>query len=202
MLVHFKVETCSSIDPIKVCTDLFDLNRCLCVLHKGKHENPHWHFQGETERTDVDAYIKTLTENHSKRIAKPTSRPAKRMKTEVTEDGYQYMLKESPPVVVWSSGHFTPEIIAELHEKSQGHVQELKQQMYYYVIEKLANVKEDLSVADAKTLHGYWRRIALSYYLDEDKMPPPNFQKLVLWYMAKYYTKKNRTVREYVSSHI
>jgi len=122
------------------------------------------------------------------------------MKTEVTEDGYQYMLKESPPVVVWSSGHFTPEIIAELHEKSQGHVQELKQQMYYYVLEQFEKrpIPDDM---ESKDVHNLWRRYAGRYYRSEDKMPPPNFQKLVLWYMSKHYKEKD-IIQDYIYARI
>jgi len=207
MLIHFKVETCSSIDPATVCRDVFGENRHLCVLHSGKHENPHWHFQGESDMKEIDAYIKRMCENHSKRIAAPSSRPAKRSKSEkkpVTEDGYQYMCKETPPRVVTGSSDFTPEVIEQLHAASEGHVAELKNQMYFYILEQITKKRFVYNVECdwCKETHANFRYYGLEYYTSNDKMPPPNFQKLVLWYMTKYYThthKKHADVMSYVS---
>lgn len=184
--------------------DLFAGKRYLCVLHvHGKSEKPHWHFQGETDHPDIDGYLKKVTENHSKRIANPNCRPHKRSKSDkkpVTEDGYQYMLKESPPQVVCASVDFTPQVCNELHEKSQEHVGELKQQMYYFVLEQFTKYPIPADM-ECKDVHNLWRRYAGRYYRTEDKMPPPNFQKLVLWYMSKHYKEKD-IIQDYIYARI
>lgn len=200
MLVHFKIETCSSVDPVSVAERIFTTGRHLVVLHKGKNENPHWHFQGETEipGKELDALIKEFCTNHSKYIKSKAARPAKRVKGDVTELGYQYMLKEDPPIVVSQNG-FTEEDISELHQKSQDHVDSLKNQLrdYLYEIED----RKPCHNYDPKEAHRRWRHRGIEYYINADKMPPPNFQKLLIWYMIKRF-QDNRVFRNYLSSKI
>lgn len=199
-LIHFKCETCVSVDPKQVATELFGTNKHLVVLHKGKNENPHWHFQGELAVSEqhYDLVRKQMADKHSKKIAAPKSRPVKAVKGEVTELGYQYMLKESPPVVVTSSG-FTQEIIDELHEASVAHVDSLKQNLMtvfqdleFMTMAKARKLNPKVTSTEVcKCTHNRARKLAAEYYLKEDKIPPPNIQKLILWYLMKTAVHRN-----------
>jgi len=193
-LIHFKVETCRTVDPEEVAEELFGDNQHLVVLHKGKHENPHWHFQGYTSTTPggVKEHLVALAAGHSKKIASPKSRPVKRMVKEVTDVGFQYMMKEGVDSVVVSQG-FTPEELEELHAKSEEHVASLKNQLYEYL-------EAHLTIDDVpKTVHGKARQLAMKYYLEAEKMPPPNLQKLVLWHMLRLAMAKSLTPRLYMT---
>lgn len=196
MLVHFKVETCSSIDPVDVARVVFDMNRYLVVLHKGKNENPHWHFQGDTTwaSSRLDEYLAELAANHTKKIAKPNSRPIKRAKKGIDEVGFQYMMKETPPTVV--STTFTEAELEELHAASEEHVDEMKNKLYHYLEERL-----DMSKTPAQ-VHAQARLLSGVYYLDENKMPPSNLQKLILWHIAKLAGKENEVFVSYVFERI
>lgn len=208
--IHFKVETCRSVDPAEICKAYFGENKCLCVLHKeGKNEIPHWHFQGWTSMTDkqTTAALKLIAEGHSKKIASPKSRPVKQKKVEPDDIGYQYMMKEEKPEVVYSSG-FEEEEFEELHEKSKEHVQELKDNLLNYLEEHLdLKMAVDPSSSRPKALHEQCRLLAYDYYTENDKMWPPNIQKLVLFHLAKIIRKKGEnilqlTARLYISKHM
>lgn len=181
-LAHFKCETCVSIDPKGVAENLFGENRYLVVLHKGKNENPHWHFQGELAVSNAQyaLVIKRMALGHSKKIAKPNSRPVKRAKNNITEVGYQYMMKEDPAVVVCSRG-FTEEELEELHEKSTEHVDELKAELRSVFQEKM----DFTVVVPSKDLHLQARIHGFEHYADKEKLPPPNFQRLVLFQLYR-----------------
>jgi hypothetical protein len=52
--LRVKIETCASVDPVqRVWKQVFNDQEHLCVLHKGKNENPHWYFQGEYPEDEV-----------------------------------------------------------------------------------------------------------------------------------------------------
>lgn len=206
-LVHWKMETCASLQPIQICSQIFSDREHLCVLHKGKNENPHWHFQGMCD--DVKALDKQLKEwanGHTKKIASEKSRPVKRAKKEITAEGYQYMMKENPPVVV--STTFTEEELAELHERSEGHNDQLKNQLLFCLMEKLnfdmdpkyAEKAKDpvwaakyptlCEVPEPKAIHKQARALAMDHYLELNKLPPPNLQKLILWHILRIAIEK------------
>lgn len=195
-LVHFKIEICRSVIPEQIVTSVFEDRKHLVVLHKGKNENPHWHFQGEThmDGKELDKFLATIAETHTKRIAAPKSRPVKRAKKDIDEVGYQYMMKENPPDVVSSCG-FTPEELEELHDKSDECVDQIKNQLYYYLIEKL-DWTEPKRIASSphddyqRTMHSRARELAMEYYIGVDKMPPPNLQKLILWHLVRIAKSK------------
>lgn len=190
MLVHFKSEFCGRLQTTlgEVTDKVFpDPNRFLVVLHKGKHENPHWHFQGETdlEPKDLDAYLKTLMATHSKRDVSEKSRPIKRAKKSIDDTGYQYMMKEATPSVVASRG-FTPEELDELHEASAEHVQALKDTLLNYFEDNLDfKLDADERATGPKIIHNRARSAAFKYYMTEKKMFPPNLQKLISYNVSR-----------------
>lgn len=195
-LIHFKVEVCRSIDPVALATTIFGTHKHLVVMHKGKKENPHWHFQGDTEMTSTRliSLFKATIASHSKLIANPQSRPLKQAKKKVDELGYQYMLKEQPPHVVTMCG-FTEEDIDSLHEASLMHVQQLKDKVYDYLLTKIdmsclggkpgGRKLDPTGEADCKARHKQFQMLCMDYYSEKDIMWPPNLQKLILYYMLK-----------------
>lgn len=188
-LIHFKCETCVSIDPKGVAEYLFGENQHLVVLHKGKNENPHWHFQGylQPSMKDYCALLSKLANGHSKKIAKPKSRPVKRKTEEATEMGFQYMLKEDPPIIVCFKG-FTQEQLDALHEASNAHVASLKSE----VLKVCEDIKfEDFADRKMVDLHNYARNRAFMHYVKVGKMPPPNFQTLVKWHLVNAAIRAN-----------
>lgn len=199
--IHFKVETCVSVDVVNLAISLFLQNKCLVVLHKGKNENPHWHFQGETEldESEIKKKLAEVAQGHTKKVSNPNSRPVKRRKVDADDLGYQYMMKEDPPKVVYSRG-FTEEELDELHEASKDHVEQLKNQLQYYLVDKIKWEEEDGKMINPKDLHPQFRRHAINYYMEEDKMPPPNLQKLILWYMLKM--SKDKVVHRYMVNYV
>jgi len=197
-LVHFKCETCSSIDPKGIADQLFGDNKYLVVLHKGKNENPHWHFQGDLA-VSTGEYCKTLkkmAEGHSKKIAKPGSRPVKRAMNNVNYTGYQYMLKEDPPHIVVMN-QFDDAEIEDLHKASLERQEELKSDLMRLFVQEFCQAdencfyeasEEDENVFDmdpSKDLHNRARVLAFKHYADLKKLPPPNFQRLVLFQLYR-----------------
>lgn len=262
-MIHLKIEVCQTVEIVDLAKSIFNSastdgkkrkapdEKALVVLHKGKHENPHWHLQGQTTLSpkDLVALVKSATEKHSKYIAAPNARPWKQSKKDVNELGFQYMMKETPPVVVYSQG-FTQEELDELHVASDEHVKGLKDSVYDYCAERVdlkvktvveeaseevknyynrknKTTKEELEgrvrrarypdgkkkvvladdhpavVAlknwapevpptktttthqDPKAVHTQMRILGIRYYAETKKMPPPNFQKLVLHAMLR-----------------
>lgn len=223
-LVHWKMETCASLDPKAICEEIFEDREHLCVLHKGKNENPHWHFQGECNDVQaLDERLKEWAAGHSKKIAKPGSRPCKRAKKEITSDGYQYMMKEKDPVVV--STTFSEEELEDLHERSDQHNDQLKNQLYFCLMEKLnfgidpkyvEKAKDPkwcekyptlCALPEPKAVHKQARALAMDHYLELNKLPPPNLQKLILWHIMRIAVEKVPTslvqvYKDYVGSRI
>jgi len=200
MLRHFKVNVCSTVNTKRICADIFGDREYLCVLHKGKgSKNPHWHFQGETDLTQdqIGAYLKKACSAHAAYISNHKGRPFRQDKKEVTHVGYQYMLKEDPPVVVHASEEFDEDRIADLHEMSMEYVQEIKDNLYNHLQEK----QDECPRTDAEGKHKYYKLVAGNYYLNSDKMPPPNFQKLVLFCLARIY-RDDEAVKVYVFDRI
>lgn len=170
------------------------------VLHTGKKENPHWHFQGTSLLTDRD--ISTLfagiRSQHTKLLSHPKSHPLKRKREDPTEDGFQYMMKEGLKSVVCSRG-FSKEDLEALHEASMEHVSALKAELYTFLSEKR------IKFSCASLYHKDCRFTAIQFYDGQDRMPPPNFQKLVLFHMMKLAralpdSDRNK-VLEYISEH-
>lgn len=186
MLIHFKVEVCATIDVEALVDTIFGENKHLVVLHKGKHENPHYHFQGETDlaKQDLQKVYQDIAAGHSKKISNPKSRPLKSAKKGIDEKGYQYMMKEGVDSVRHSRG-FSDEELEQLAIDSKEYVESLKAGLYEYLQDFEWKPKSKDAREQPGEIHDMLRGKALDYYLEEDKMPPPNFQKLILYYMAK-----------------
>lgn len=182
-LVHFKVETCMSVDPRGLCEYLFEENQYLCVLHKGKNENPHWHFQGylAVSARDYDKRRAEIAAGHSKKIANPKSRPVKSAK-KCDETGFQYMMKEDKPNVVCYN-LFTQEELDELHEKSAEHVDALKNDVYHkleeeFTIDKILrrtvkSKKRKVEVPGALRKDGTRREGTFKTVVEEEEVTTP-----------------------------
>lgn len=192
-LIHFKLEVCRTVDPKALAFQVFGTRKHLVVMHQGKHENPHWHFQGSTTLSpgSLKKLFLKVSSGHTKRMSNPTCRPLKQTKSVVDEKGYQYMLKESPPNVVTSVG-FTPDEIDELHEASVAHVKELQNKVFDYLVPKIEFHSKKGPLYEPVQVHNSIRLAALDYYMEKDIMWPPNLQKLVLFYMAKLAKMKLR----------
>jgi len=185
-LIHFKLEVCRTVDPQALAFQIFGTRKHLVVMHQGKKENPHWHFQGMTSLSpgSLKTVFTTVSNGHTKRLSNPTSRPLKQAKAKVDETGYQYMLKESPPNVVTSVG-FTPDKIDELHEASKAHVKDLQNKVFDYLVPKIEFRSKKGVLYEPLQVHNSIRLAALDYYMEKDMMWPPNLQKLLLFYMSK-----------------
>lgn len=194
VLVHFKVEFCPLTNPSEICEHLFP-ERGLCVLHKGKGNNPHWHFQGEWDRKFeiLDRFLDDIRSSHSKRITQPSCRPVKRTKKDITEVGYQYMLKESKDSndanIIWKKG-ITNEEIEDWIILSKSHVADLKNQLPDYLKKNFGVFQTNAawilpSFSDgqwAKRVHEHMQELALDYYQSEGKMFPPGLRKLIIYH--------------------
>ena len=179
MFRHTKIFYDHTLDYGKIARAVYGTNKCLVVAEKIQ-TNAHVHFQGITdfsERVYVDKFSEA-TADHYMRKQKSTSRPIRHVRTgEINEQGFQYMCKESPPTVLYKQ-ELTDEDIIALHEASEEHVDELK----HGLKRKLHEI--DTSSDSPSEVHAKYREHGLDYYIDQDKMPPPNFQKHILWAMA------------------
>lgn len=191
MLRHTKVQYDPTLDYQAICRAVYGENKCLCVAEKLR-VNAHVHFQGYSDFSE-SAYDRAFTEwtkEHYLRKTKSGSRPVRHMRTVTTEEGFQYMCKEADVSthVLYKQG-LTDEDIQKLHQKSEEHVDELKSGLK----RKLHELDQERS---PQGLHRQYRLEGLAYYANDDKMPPPNFQKLVLWAM---YTSPGASseVKEY-----
>lgn len=178
---HFKIAYDPALDYAAVCSQLFsDLGKCLCVVEK-IDINAHVHFHGETDLTE-DVFknrVSELMKDHWKRKAEPTSRPVRHSGKEANEKGLQYLMKEPDALEhVLYKKNITDEELEELKSASEAHVDELKGAMRAH-LHALPDQPED-----AEKLHALYRFEGLEYYIAKAKMPPVNFQKLVLYAMA------------------
>lgn len=195
-LVHFKATKCNSIDPEKVCTDIFSKNhRYMCVAHpkskKKQAGEPHWHFQGVSSLSEkeLDGYITAMSVGHAKRSMDPKSRPIKRVKKDVDEKGYQYMIRHGVESVVVSH-MFTGEELAALVEASDDYVQEMKDDCLNHLDKYLSFTGTPERIHKAARLH------AIKFYKEQDKLWPPNIQKLILYWMMKLGKDKSNNLDE------
>ena len=171
-----------TIDIEEVVARIYDPLQKILVVKETKG-GLHYHFQG-TPREDFKPkeFVKEMNANHPlQAISDKRIRPWGFRSKEADDDGFQYMLKEDGAEVCYSV-HFTDEELDEIREASKAYREELKSRMPAYVAAKLGKRKFD----DPVDLHAAYRTHAFEYYLQEDKLPPPNFQKLVLWHMTKH----------------
>jgi len=179
MLVHFTVNPYdSNLDYSEICKSLFGPSRCLAMLEhtkKGK-VGPHVHIQGETElsqRTVDDKISELITKVHYKRKmdGNENARVCKRVKRDVTEEGFQYMCKDDKSTILFSQG-FTDADFLELADKSELHNQKIKHGADEYVWKYLELTKETEFV-DILVIA---KRLYLKYLRGEKKGWPTSAQ--------------------------
>lgn len=195
MFRHTKLRYDPALDYPAICHAVYGENKHLCVLEK-VDVNAHVHCQGITNLTqrEYDEKFTDLTANHYLRKQKTNARPVRHERQgKVDETGFQYMCKEDPPKVLSKNG-FSDEDIRALHEQSEEHVAELKCGLK----RKLHELSPESSPQE---MHLQYQEEGLAYYESIDKMPPPNYQKLVLWAM---YTSPgaSTSVKRYVATRI
>lgn len=195
MFRHTKVTFCSTLNVTDICKKLFGQNKCLAVMEKAT-TNPHIHIQGLTDMSEsyYNEQFRLMTQSHWMRHNGEKHNPVKHSHKDINEKGFQYMCKEGPPCVIYQQ-LFQPGEIEELHTLSEQHVDQIK----HGLKRKLHEI--DIEGMDPSAVHAEYREKGLDYYLHEDKMPPPNFQKHVLWAMATKNPQSPRRKR-YVSERI
>lgn len=199
--VHFVVKPYDpSIDYESICKALFCTNRCLAMMEKKGGD--HLHVQGECSLPDkeIDIYLKNnVIVKHYRTIQAIEAgdpslpRPCKRVRKEVTEKGFQYMSKDVPQSVLVYKQVFTDDDIQDLYEKSEAHRAELQSKLGEYLS---ANCVRGAGESP-RNLHKRLCGLAIRYYLDQDKMQPPNIKLLVRHFLGKYYVEED--VIEYLS---
>lgn len=151
------------------------------IVREKLASNPHVHIQGESY-LDADEFYKRF-----ERICKvhyqfqiPGKRPVKHCRKEVNPRIYQYVCKEKPVMgdtILYVRG-FTMEELNDLHEKSEAYLKELKTNLKRHLQEEVS------SDDDVEVLHKKYKLSAWRFYREQDKMPPPNFQKLLLHHLG------------------
>lgn len=198
MFRHVKIDYDPSIDWEPVCIGLFrDDRKYLCVAEK-LDVNAHVHMQGETNLAvrDFDKLCRELLKGHYK-LQDPKARPIRAGRKTTDEKGFQYMCKENPVGnrQVLARNMFTDEELLELYQKSECYVKELKEGLRNYLYDKVETCEPPTK------LRKLYQRAGCKYYKEQDKMPPPNFQKHILW--AMYHAIPPSEAREdYVSETI
>ena len=177
-----------------VCEEIFGDKKCLCMMEKKGGD--HLHVQGETHLDDkvLDAYLKQVANLHYRRKQDPSSRPIKRRKTVADDKGFQYMSKELPNSVVIYKQGFTDEDLQELYDKSNELREELQSKLGEYLVSTFVSGSSDTP----RDMHKRLCSAALKYYMDQDKMCPPNIKLLVRHFFLKYWGSDPRVV-EYLS---
>lgn len=182
-----------SIDYAYYCRQLFGDNRCLVMMEKKGGD--HCHVQGECVLTEdgVKAIQQEMIAKHYRKKQDLTSRPIKKRSREADDLGFQYMAKELPDSVVVYKQGFTDEELCALYDKSNELRAELQSNLGEYLRSKCVRGPGEPPRHLHKRLCGY----AVRYYLDEDKMQPPNIKLLVRHFLGKYYREED--VIEYLS---
>lgn len=214
--IHFKFETCTSIDIKARAAEIFGDNKHLVVMHEGKDKNPHWHFQGYLDIHEEE-YIRIITQmaaGHSKKTVKPLSNSVK-LSMKASDDIYFLNMMKEGHDSVQHSAEFTAQELERLWKLSRDNATGTEDDLYQYlyirapwtVKTKTTRRREShtqlttgnqnrwreyitVDCVSEQTLepnyyHEALRLHAMYYYLEQDKMCPPDVQKLVLWLMMK-----------------
>lgn len=198
-MLHFIVNPHdSNFDYEEICRDLFGTNKCLAML-ESTTKTPHVHVQGELAVSE-DAwkdYQRELIDQHYMRAQDPKCRPVKANNKRKADDlGFQYICKEEPKKACLYKQGFTDEDLELLHAKSNEYREQLKGELGEYLLEKcLPRAGET-----ASELHHRYCSAAVDYYLDQDKMHPPNLKLLIRHYLGKHHAKSIPAVKTYLSN--
>jgi len=203
-MLHFVCKPADpSLDPKAMAEEIFDLEYPHLVVMEqwtkaGK--NPHWHFQGTPKDAFNTAkaqrkFIERLNAEHPKRQLPgcEKARTCARRTEWADETGFAYMMKQIDNTIVMKSDDLDEQ---ELRIASSEYVKEKKDEMPTWVRERLP--KRPL---DPPELHSEWRFLALEYYTEKEKQPPPRNQANVLWGMATT-TGASTATKRYVSERI
>lgn len=133
MLTHFTVNPHDeTLNYQEICQALFGESKCLAVLEhtKKKGIGPHVHVQGETDlsdRTMSEKISELISQKHYKRKhpGHENARVCYRVKREVTDTGFQYMVKDDKSNILYQQG-FTDADFEEMAISSAAHVDKLK----------------------------------------------------------------------------
>lgn len=195
-MLHFVVKpVCPLMDIKDICARTFEQGSKYLVIME-RHPAPHWHCQG----TPVggfkrEKFIANLNKMHSMKRVAPRCRPCGTRTKTADNVGFQYMLKQSDHLIV-EANHFTEEELDELEELAINYRAKYKAQMPDYVKKNLK--KRDRSPEE---LHCAWRSLALAFYKEEGRRPPPRNQSDILWAMAQEENGETE-VHRYVSARI
>lgn len=198
-MLHLTIKPHDGNYPIEeVCKKLYGENKCLAMLEKKGGD--HCHVQGVPIREFSPYEWKEkispeLNALHYRRKLEPGSKPVKKRNREADDLGFQYMSKELPSSIVLYKQGFTDGELEELYQKSNEYREELQAKLGEYIYKACG---AELGTRSAAQLHKCMCTAALQYYVDQDKMHPPNLKMLVRYYMMKYYWVDNR-VKEYLS---
>lgn len=192
---HTKISYDQSFDYNSIGEQLYDGRFLIMIEQLGT--NPHVHFQGETKSSFVSYRNKfaLLTAEHYARKQDPNCRPVKHSNKEITDKGFQYMCKEKNYAQhVLARRGFTDEDLDKLHEASEEHVDELKNGLKRKWDQVSSN---DVSYSDMPRRLFF---VAFDYYIEVDKVPPPNLKRRCFYETYKKYRGKpeEKAVEDFV----
>lgn len=178
MLIHFVFKYDHTWDYKDFCKELFGDNKYLCVCEK-IDTNAHVHIQGDTDyspgtiRNIKSVWCKKHFQyGHKRDIFRQSGGT-------VDEKGFQYVMKEKYPMILAMNGIDEDQLV-ELQSASEAHVEELKNALKRKIHEL------DYPDKTVEAFHRKCRMTGLNHYKQENKMFPPNFQKLVMWHMTTH----------------
>jgi len=159
----------------KLGQTLFEENKALIVCEgnvRGASTHEHCHIQGYSRLSDNQFKVK------AREILKPVTpshmaRPLSHKQGDVTELGFQYMCKEYPPKILYQNLIDDDEIEA-LADASKLLLATRKAGLG----QALQALHLDARMGPAACFRGYMVT-AIKYYLDQEKLTPPNLKHLV-----------------------
>lgn len=182
-LRHFKVPYDPNFDWEAAAVKVFHASQKYLVMAEKLETNGHVHFQGYFqfgdslfEKNQAEAF-KTHYYKTDARISK-NKHLIRNVKREVTETGFQYMVKEAEwERHILASNGWTLEDLQALHDQSEHHVRDLKRKLrdHLHAI--------DTSEDSPERMHKKYKMAAINYYIEEEKQVPPGFQRMILNYM-------------------
>jgi len=186
-LEHFTVNPHDpALDWSHICYELFGHNKCMVMLENKKKNTlcPHVHVQGVTDlasSTFADKVSLLITTVHWKRklSGHEKSRPCKRVRSDVTGLGFQYICKQSDSVLLHSRG-FTDSDLETLKQASEDYVEQLKHGAEEFVWSTIKmEMPYDSVVSKARYAYLLWLE-------QEGKPISPSFRTRVLTVLLRW----------------
>ncbi|MEO5351332.1 MAG: hypothetical protein H7836_17070 [Magnetococcus sp. YQC-3] len=195
-LEHFTCTYDPAWDYADIATSMFDGERVLVTLEK-LDKNCHVHFQGHTslaEATFTD-HITELAAKHWKKAVDTKCRPIRRARKNIDEQGFQYIMKEEKPTVLFSRG-FTDEQLRELHEKALEHKDKFQNGLFETLIKM--EVKESM---DGRTIY-HMMFVAAKKWLKENDRKLSRHTKWDILNAMAFHPQATVAMERYVCDHI